>query len=571
MRSSRIALAALAWLWAALFASGACASWPMFQRYTTHPGWTYQDGAESSYAEWTFAITPPSGWGNSPLVWSSPVIDKEKVYVGTRHGYIYCFDFFDGDSLWAVQVADAISATPAIAEGRLYVLGGATDRKLHCIDASNGDSLWATELGADSTWNCGLGGREIWMESSATVIGDSVVFVGSRDGKAYCVDAQTGSIRWSTTLTIDGYVVSSPAYWDGRLYIGATGTPFGAPDSSCVFCLDAEDGDVHWRHAYYYGNAGGTMSSPTVDVSRERIYIGINKNHGGVPPEHNGGAIACYRWAYDGDTQGPPYGLPVAPEWTVGIDCDVRGTPLLLDDLVYASTGKGLWILEAANGNVLASDVKPGGNEELWSSITASCRNTAAEQETILYVGNGGFGDGEGFYALDPSLTTLWSVDTDCEVWGSAAISSGRVVMASNSGTVYCFMDDPNSEGMTGPAATALGLASHNRGSPGPIQSGAGSLLRALDGARSWPEPSRGEVRLSFDLPGTDLLPVELTVMDAAGRVVRTLLASAPCRGRQLVTWDGRTDGGLSAPAGVYFYRLQAGGHEVSRAMTLLR
>jgi outer membrane protein assembly factor BamB len=447
------------------------------------------------------------------------------------------------------------------------VLGGGTDRRLHCVDATDGDSIWATTLG--TTWDFGTGSREYWMESSAAVVGDSVVFVGSRDGNVYCLDTSDGSVKWNATLTTGGYIVSSPAYWDGRIYIGATGTAFGSSDSSCVYCLDADEGGIHWRHTYQRGSQGGTMSSPTIDGPNQYVYIGINKNVG-TPPEHNGGAIACYSLVYDGDTQTSPQGIPVNPEWMTNVECDVRGTPVLLDDLVYASTGKGLWIVEADDGEVVDSCVKPGGNEELWSSFTASCHFTVAEQETILYVGNGGFGDGDGFYALNTSLTTLWNMDTDCEVWGSAAICTGHVVVADNNGTVYCFVDDPNGDRVVKSRDVASGPIGGRRKCPA-ARAGEQLFLEALQGATSWPQPFVDEVTLCFDLPGLDHASVDLIVVDGAGRVVRTLLASAPCGGHQVVRWDGCTDRGGLSPSGVYFYRLAAGGVEVSRTMTLLR
>lgn len=61
------------------------------------------------------------------------------------------------------------------------------------------------------------------MESSATVVGDRV-FVGSRDGTAYCLDADGGDIEWQSE-PLGAYVVSSPAYYGDRIYIGSSELP----------------------------------------------------------------------------------------------------------------------------------------------------------------------------------------------------------------------------------------------------------------------------------------------------------------------------------------------------------
>lgn len=71
------------------------------------------------------------------------------------------------------------------------------------------------------------------------------------------------------------------------------------------------------------------------------------------------------------------------------------------------------------------------------------------------------------------------------------------------------------------------------------------------------PNPFRDATRVWFDLPAEG--EVELRIHDVAGRLVRTL---SPGRrygeGPQMLAWDGLTDNGLDAPAGVYFARLDA-------------
>jgi hypothetical protein len=54
--------------------------------------------------------------------------------------------------------------------------------------------------------------------------------------------------------------------------------------------------------------------------------------------------------------------------------------------------------------------------------------------------------------------------------------------------------------------------------------------------------------------------------------VVRTLVAAeAVGAGRHEVIWNGRDETGRSAAAGVYFYRLDAGGTSQTMRMTLLK
>ncbi len=90
----------------------------------------------------------------------------------------------------------------------------------------------------------------------------------------------------------------------------------------------------------------------------------------------------------------------------------------------------------------------------------------------------------------------------------------------------------------------------------------------ALHGAA--PNPFNPSTVIAFDLPRAEA--VTLRVYDAAGRLVRTLLAGEPgLAGANRVTWNGRDDGGRQAASGVYLYRLQTPAHEAVGRMTLVK
>src|SRR4030042_2104374 len=63
-------------------------------------------------------------------------------------------------------------------------------------------------------WTYTTGG---YMSSSPAVV-DGKVYVGSYDNKTYCLNAATGAFIWS--YTADDYSFSSPALADGKVYIG---------------------------------------------------------------------------------------------------------------------------------------------------------------------------------------------------------------------------------------------------------------------------------------------------------------------------------------------------------------
>lgn len=64
--------------------------------------------------------------------------------------------------------------------------------------------------------------------------------------------------------------------------------------------------------------------------------------------------------------------------------------------------------------------------------------------------------------------------------------------------------------------------------------------------------------------------PVRLTVFDAGGRQVRSLVQAGQATGTYQVRWDGRDDAATRVAPGVYFYRLQAGSQAVVRKMVIM-
>jgi len=90
----------------------------------------------------------------------------------------------------------------------------------------------------------------------------------------------------------------------------------------------------------------------------------------------------------------------------------------------------------------------------------------------------------------------------------------------------------------------------------------------ALHGAA--PNPFNPMTKIAFDLPTAE--PVSLQIYDAAGRLVRTLLADAPGQpGRNDVVWNGRDDQGQQVASGVYLYRVTTPSQRGLGRMTLLK
>lgn len=89
----------------------------------------------------------------------------------------------------------------------------------------------------------------------------------------------------------------------------------------------------------------------------------------------------------------------------------------------------------------------------------------------------------------------------------------------------------------------------------------------ALHGAV--PNPFNPRTAICYTLASP--VRVELGVYDLRGRCLRRLVVGDLAAGAHTAVWDGRTDAGEAAPAGVYLVRLACGDATQSQKITLVK
>ena len=88
---------------------------------------------------------------------------------------------------------------------------------------------------------------------------------------------------------------------------------------------------------------------------------------------------------------------------------------------------------------------------------------------------------------------------------------------------------------------------------------------------RNRPNPFQAATWIELQLEGTIAgTPVSVRIYDVHGRRVRTIVEGAPWRSTTF-PWNGITDSGERAAAGVYLYRLEAGSIRLDRRLVLLK
>ncbi len=523
------------------------ASWPMFQLNPQHSGVTAQDGAESDSAAWAVTIPRPTGWSGD-IIWASPIINTaaSAVYIATRFGRVYSFSLAQGDTIWARSLPGVITSTPALSGNDLFVLCRG-DHRLHCLNVRTGDSVWASSpLG--SYW----ASPDSWLDSSPTVVQDSI-FVGSGDGFVYCISAADGSQIWKSADQLGEYIASSPAYAAGHVYVGST----RGENGSEVWCIDSSTGASVWYYTPEYGgNDGGTMSSPT--IADGNMYIGMNDACD--PPGIDwGGSVTCLALLEESESH--PY--EAYPVWRFGIQCDVRGTPVVLGDSCYVTSGRDLFVFEKDHGDPrrgltsAAGIPLEGSGMETWSSFAVSQRASILDHEIMFFVGDGGSASEDAnVYGLDQFLNVRWRYDVDCRTWATPAISGGKVVFGASNGRVLCFVDDSEN----GRIACPKGMLTYWDGlESGPrAERGTALRARAVQRLRAVAHPIGGEQSVKLSLPSNVQESGIVWLFDVTGRVLRRWdIGRLPDRGAD---WEWRLQGIDELSPGVYMYRMSADG-----------
>jgi len=82
------------------------------------------------------------------------------------------------------------------------------------------------------------------------------------------------------------------------------------------------------------------------------------------------------------------------------------------------------------------------------------------------------------------------------------------------------------------------------------------------------PSPFSARAVIAYAVPKAG--PVSVDVVDATGRVVRSVTSGTSAAGRFTKTWDGRDDAGRVVAAGVYVVRLRAGAKTASARLVRL-
>ena len=336
-----------------------------------------------------------------------------------------------GTVKWTFPTGGAVHSSPAVVDGTVYV--GSRDGRLYALDAATGAKRWEYPTGS-------------WVESSPAVVDGSVYF-GSQDGMLRALDAASGTLRWEVDAEFG--VDSSPAVAGGSVYFGADRN---------LFAVDAASGERRWGL-----DIGRLVGSPV--VANGIVYVGSLqafdarrgwrrlrfRTYGWVASNVAVADTTVYAVntagraiAIAGRARNTPLehhvkqytiqlwamGLWPRPKpqsgslWALRLDQDGAFTsPVVAHGTMYVAGERGLAAVDLA------------AREVHWTSPAGSAfRSSPALAADTLYLGNN---DGS-VYAVDAVTgTERWRVPTGGRVTGSPAVVDGVLYVGSHDGHVY--------------------------------------------------------------------------------------------------------------------------------------
>ncbi len=273
-----------------------------------------------------------------------------------------------------------------------------------------------------------------WPIASAPAVAAGTLYIASYKGVVYAFKLSTGAMLWSYSFNNNG-VSSSPAVWNGMVYIGGGPDYLERPGVHTVNAFNASTGALVWS----YTTGADVLSSPI--VSNGVVYIGSEDNNVYALNASTGALL----WSYA--TGGQVNSSPALSNGVIYVGSD--------DDNVYAlnaGTGAKLWSYTTgnavnsspalANGVVYVGSMdnkvyalNAGTGALVWSYATgAGVDSSPAVTNGVVYVGS----EDDNVYALNASAGTLiWSHTTGNGVASSPAVANGVVYVNSSDGYAY--------------------------------------------------------------------------------------------------------------------------------------
>ncbi|WP_380680679.1 PQQ-binding-like beta-propeller repeat protein [Salinigranum sp. GCM10025319] len=284
-----------------------------------------------------FVVATPGVDSNVELAASPAVVDDHVVVVTTTGEIVGYRVAVDGDRLHAreawrstqpVASGEKATASPTVADGRLFVAGG--DGRVHALGA-DGDAVW------DDPYDTGAG-----ITLSSPAVAGGTVYVATVAGTLHAIDADTGEGRWIERLG-DGQIFASPAVADSRLVVGShDGTLYTVDTAERTVVRKERVGDAILPSAALCDGTAYVASD--VAGADDRSAVGDGQAASADAEATSDRAVVT---AFDLDGR-------VEPLWRTALDATTVSSPTVAGEGLYLGTNGGRLVgLDRRSGDPL--------------------------------------------------------------------------------------------------------------------------------------------------------------------------------------------------------------------------
>ncbi len=306
---------------------------------------------------------------------------------------------------WSLQGMGAGYSTPAVADGKLYLIGAEGGKEnLICVDLSDKKVAWSVPIGKRAS--VGYEGSR----ATPTVDGN-MIYALSSNGELSAIELKDQKVVWEKSYKNDfggrygawGFA-ESPLVDGNKLVIGP-----GGPKAAIV-ALDKKNGEVLWQSTVPNSPVAAYASPIAIDVAGERQYVHF-LSAGVVGVDAKTGK---HRWTYDKCSNGTA-------------NCP---TPIYSKGQLFAASGYG-----TGGGSVTLS--KNGAREKYF------VKKFVNHHGGFVKIGN---------YVYGTNDSSLLCVDwnTGAVRWqdrsvgkGSIAAVDGKLIVRSESGPIALVEANP--------------------------------------------------------------------------------------------------------------------------------
>jgi outer membrane protein assembly factor BamB len=354
--------------------------WPMFQHDPQHTGYSRSNMPSSlkelPSKEYSYETYETYFRGEFLIVSKGKFFVTEYIPLSK---YLSCLDINDGSLLWRHKLRSGILwSYPAAADNRVY--GGGME-EIFCLDSDTGTVVWTYEI------------KSIILMSSPVIVGDYIVIGSGRlvDPGMYeqakrvlCLNRENGEVVWE--FVTEGTVNSSPAYFDGKIYIN---------DGGRIYCLDLESGELIWKREVEWTNFS------SLSLNEKKIFVGTHKG------------VACLERETEKTLWHFKCGEMIFTTPAVAYNKVFFGTPEGRFYCVDAQEGKLIWKVET--GKVISSEV-----------LVADGKVCFGNGDGVLYIVNAKSGKISETIQLEDGID-------------SVVLSNGKLFVGQWNGKITCY------------------------------------------------------------------------------------------------------------------------------------